>query len=102
MTYFNPKIYNKQNLKDEDRKDIDFYKELFDSVISKAEFEAEMPSDIEIFDNIRNEIIDTFARDLRVNLGYALQDLVVGIIDGYEDEDIKEVDNPDTYYYSEE
>lgn len=28
MTYFDPKIYNKQNLKDKDREELEYYNEL--------------------------------------------------------------------------
>ena len=101
MTYFNPKIYCKENLSESDKKDLDFYEQIFINVIENAKFEAEIPSEIEAFDNIRTEIIENFCRDLRVRLGFDLQELVVGIIDGY-DHDVDEVENPTTYHYMED
>jgi hypothetical protein len=36
MTYFNPKIYNKQNLKKEDRRELEYYNNMFLNVIDSA------------------------------------------------------------------
>ena len=39
MSYFNPKMYNKQNLKDEDRQEIEFYFGVIDNALRCADKE---------------------------------------------------------------
>ena len=36
MTYFDPKIYNMKNLKEKDRKELKFWREIFDRQIENA------------------------------------------------------------------
>ena len=95
MSYFDPKIYCKQNLKEEDRKELDYWRDVFLNVIENAKFEA---ASLEngILGQMKNEIIADFCEEVKDSLGSALQDNVVGIIDAYE-EDVEEVENPETY-----
>lgn len=99
MTYFGPKIYNRQNLLEKDRKICDMIRDFCNHLIDYTETD-EMSDNGTILDQLQNDIIADFCERLRERLGYHLQDIVVGIIDDYpEDMEISEIDNPDTYYY---
>ena len=101
MTYFNPRIYNKQNLKEKDRKELEYWKEVFDSVIENAKewFVSSTITDIQTIDNLLAEVAEEFCEYVRADLGYQLQDNVVSIIDNYEG-DIEEVEEPETFLYN--
>ena len=100
MTYFNPRIYNKQNLKEKDRKELEYWKEVFDSVIENAKerFVSSTITDIQTIDTLLTEVAEEFCEYVRADLGYQLQDNVVSIIDNYEG-DIEEVEEPETFLY---
>jgi predicted nuclease with TOPRIM domain len=100
MTYFDPAIYCKQNLKKEDLEALELTekiaKETLESALDHAESDYEGMS--EILDRIQVEIVKSFAEIFRLELGYVLQDYVVGIIDSYEG-GVEEVEEPETFYY---
>ena len=104
MTYFNPKIYNKQNLKESDRKELEFYKELFYSAVENAlENRSFNSTGSNIIDAAIEEIVKDFSKDLKHNIGVKLQDVVVSMIDSYEDKaGVEEVENPETFFYKED
>lgn len=96
MTYFNPKYYCKQNLKEDDKRELDFWCGEILSLIENAESDHEYGSL-----SIEKEIIHKFCEGLKERLGYSMQEVVVGTIDGYDDEqELKEWDEPDTYLYA--
>ena len=99
MTYFYPKIYNKNNLKEKDRKELDYIKNFLDNVIenTKEQYEDATATDT-ILGRIQMEIVENFCEMLKVDMGFQLHEEIVYLIDGYE-EDVEEVENPDTYYY---
>lgn len=96
MSYYNPKIFNKQNLKAEDRTELDYWDGVFKNVVlnTKEDYDDDIPAITEL----KKQIIDDFCEKLKTNWGYELQENVVSIIDNYE-EDIEEVENPETYFY---
>lgn len=100
MTYFNPSIFNKQNLKEEDRTELDFWNgEVLNCIENtKEEYQLENYNDVPVLRDLKNQIIDDFCALLKSQWGCTLQENVVGIIDNY-DEDVEEIENPDTYYY---
>ncbi len=100
MTYFNPKIYNKQNLKEKDRKELEYWNDVFTNIIENAKFDCCPDDDGDTIKKIQYEIIERFCRDLRINLGWTMQDHVIAIIDDY-DESIAEVENYETFFYIE-
>lgn len=103
MTYFNPKIFNKNNLKAEDRTELDFWNGEVQNLIDNAqeEYELENCDDVPLIAELKKLIVTEFCSLLKTQWGYTLQENVVGIIDHYED-DIEEVENPETYLYEEE
>lgn len=83
MSYFNPKIFNRENLNDKDRAELDYWHDEFDNVIENA-FDDFESTGSTMADAIKREFIADFCGTLRARLGEALQDNLVGIIDGYE------------------
>jgi mRNA deadenylase 3'-5' endonuclease subunit Ccr4 len=103
MTYFNPKIYCKQNLKESDRKEFEYWKQSFDNAIYNAEFDFTLDTAIGIpaIDAIINDTVKAYGEVLRGKLSQMMQDNLIGIIDGYE-EDVQEVEEPETFIYERE
>ena len=103
MTYFNPKIFCKQNLKESDRKELEYWNQAFDNVINNAEFDFTLDTDIEIpaINAIISDTVKAYGEVLRDKLGQMMQDNLIGIIDGYED-DVHEVEEPETFVYEPE
>ena len=103
MTYFNPKIFCKQNLKESDRKELEYWNQAFDNVINNAEFDFTLDTDIEIpaINAIISDTVKAYGEVLRDKLGQMMQDNLIGIIDGYED-DVHEVEEPETFMYERE
>lgn len=98
MSFYNPKIFNKNNLKPEDRTELDFWNGEFLNCVENTKDEYLLGDDIPMIAELKKQIIDDFCVALKTQWGYALQENVVGIIDNY-DEDVEEVENPETYYY---
>lgn len=103
MTYFNPEIYCKQNLKEKDREELEFYQERFESVIENAvdTYETMTESGIESVDKLVMDVVNNFVEELKVELGITLQELAVSVIDHYE-EDVDPVEDYETFYYQPE
>ena len=100
MSYYNPKIFNKNNLKAEDRTELDFWNGEFLNCVESArsEYALANDSDVPMIAELKKQIVDDFCHTLKEDWGDTLQENVVGIISKYE-EDIEEVENPETYYY---
>lgn len=99
MSYFDPKIYCKQNLKEADLKELEYWKEGFLSVIEDTL--DDVGFGIEYSDTLKkivDEIRADFCEQLKVNLGYFMQDNLISTIEGYEeDEAVNEVESPITF-----
>lgn len=101
MTFFDPQIYCKQNLKEEDRKKLEFAETIAKDALEHAIGSVEddyVAGLSETLDKIELEIIKSFAEEVKEQLGSILQEYVVGVIDNYEEE-IEPVEDPETYYY---
>lgn len=100
MTYFDPAIFNKQNLKPKDRKELDFWEDIFKNVISttRDEFECACIGLGETIFKIVNEISAEWVGKLHEALGAALQEVLIGIIEEYEDGVIPQKEY-ETYIY---
>lgn len=55
-----------------------------------------------IIKKIISDIVEEFCEELKTHIGYELQENVVSIIDNYEDDEIKNISNPETYLYESE
>ena len=100
MSYFDPKIYCKQNLNEQDRKEFDWWYEFIMSAVdsfvaNQGIREFEMPDFLRnILADIEDEIID----ELKDSIANKFNNLIVGTIDNYpEDTYIKEIEEPELY-----
>jgi len=104
MSYYDPHIFCKQNLKESDRKELDYWEGVVHNVVENSKdmyVSDDIPPTIK---SMVSEVVDGFAEQIKECLGYELQEQVVGIIDGYcekEDfeKDMPSHDSPETYFY---
>lgn len=105
MSFFNNKIYCKQNLKPEDRERLEAGKELVESIIEKASFDYETDveddEEIEVFAKVKKEVVESFVEYLKYWTASVLQDKLVDLIDNYEGE-VEEVEDPEVFEYVED
>lgn len=100
MSFFDPSIYCKQNLKKQDKINLEWLHTEMLNVIAAAQSDY-IPVDethLSILQKIECECAAEFCENLKQELGFRLQELVVAIIDTYE-EDVEPVEDPETYYY---
>lgn len=103
MSYFDPNIYNKQNLREADRRELDYWQSIIYNAIDNTVWEYENDTDTPTIASIKQEIVNDFAEALKYSVGLDLQETAVSIIDSYpEDEDVKPRTNPETYLYQAE
>lgn len=103
MTYINPKIYNKQNLKPTDKFELDFWKDNFENAVSNAQFNIELEmAGIPAIGDIVKDVVEAYNTELRTAFYGKLQEVLVSIIDGYDDDDIKEYEEWETYDFEAE
>lgn len=104
MTYFNPKIFNKQNLKEKDRKELECWNNevMFHIDSVRSDFE-EMNSfyGFEAMKPLVSEIVNSFCDELKERWGYSMQEHLVSCIENY-DEDVQEIETPETFLYNKE
>ena len=100
MTFFDPKYFCKQNLKEKDKLFLDFVEATALTAIDRAEttYEDDYAVNGDMLDKIRLDVVKQFVEVVKTELGEVLQEHVVGIIDHYK-EDITPVDSPETYDY---
>lgn len=107
MSYYNPKIYCKQNLKDDDRNELEYWNDVFMNIIESEQTEYYINNDGSILDKIQSEIITNFCEHLKIQLGYVMQDNLIARMDNYycnededeDSEDLKEVEDYETFLY---
>lgn len=93
------RYYNRENLKKEDRQELDFWRKVVLNVIDNTLFDYQRESGI--LSQIQAEIAKEFSDALKVDFGYRLMDVLTGYIDNYE-EDLPERDEFTTYFYDNE
>lgn len=105
MSFFDRKIYCKQNLKPEDRERLEAGEKLVESIIEKAsyDYETDVEDDEEIdaFAKIKKEVVESFVEYLKYWTASVLQDELIGLIDNYEGE-VEEVEDPEFFEYVED
>jgi len=103
MTYFDPKIYCKQNLKEADRAEMERYQEFFHVVLDYTcdRFQEDFCTDDSlVLSQIKTEIVDTFVELTKDSLGRSLDEHMVGLIDSYGDDvEVKEYEKPEFFFY---
>ncbi len=90
MTYFNPEIYNKHNLKKSDRQEVEFYAELIKNTLLNAEDVIKVHADEG--NPISKGIMQyqlTAIDEVRGQLAMQLHEVVVAYIENYNDEDFE-------------
>ena len=98
MSYFDPKIYNLENLKEKDRKELEFWCNTCLGIVSSANPFMGEEDESNTLIKIKHEVIDEFCSDLFDEIASEFHDITVSIIDNYPEEDIPEVENPTTFY----
>ncbi len=90
MTYLNPEIYNKHNLKKSDRLEVEFYAELIKNALLNAEdvIKVHAGEDNPISKGIMQYQL-TAIDEARNQLSMQLHDVVVAYIENYNDEDFE-------------
>ena len=96
MTYFNPRIYNYHNLKEEDKKVVDGMIYLVDS-LENMEADYLGYEDETTMEKIQNEIALETLQEAQERLKYDIAEFMVAMIENY-DEDVEEIDT-DNYFY---
>ena len=90
MTYFDPKIYNMKNLKEKDRKELKFWREIFDRQIENA-MDMFIPyvkkkGKMKLWDRLKKELAEDFAGEIKSHMRAAMTEIIVSIMDRYEDD----------------
>lgn len=98
MSYFDPKIYNLENLKEKDRKELEFWCDTCLGIVSSANPFMSDEDESDTLSKIRHEVIDEFCNDLFGEIASKFHDITVSIIDNYPEEDIPKVENPTTFF----
>lgn len=94
MTYFDPQIYCKQNLKENHRKEFERWKEVIDLIIDRAESECDYEDNT--LGKIQEEIVEGFCERLRETANEVMQENLIGCIESYEG-DVEPVKEPETF-----
>ena len=99
MTYYNSKIYNKQNLKEKDLHELEYWNSVFTNVIETTDLGIECPSDT--LNSIIVEFQKDFVKELKTSLALTMQEHVISYIENY-DEDVEEIEEYETFLDEEE
>lgn len=98
MTWFNPMIFNRENLKNKDRLELDYWYDTFLNVIEQTVLEQdEEPLMFKTLDKIKTEIEEGFAERMKENLKHTMQEQLIGCISNYE-EYVEERDEYTDYF----
>lgn len=77
-------IYNRENLKPEDRNELDFW---FDDIITEIiETLDDHPTGVSALDDLISDIQRDYAHELIYNIGVNIDEVLVSIIDKYPDD----------------
>lgn len=87
MTYFDPSVYNEQNLHETDKQEIEFWRGMIENALDNARDdiaeEFEMLGGSSILKKLCLELIDGYIKKFSKHLGNDIFDYVIGIIDDY-------------------
>ena len=89
MTYFDPEIYNEDELNPNDRAEVQFWRDNFENAVYEAEFnmfEAE-EKDRDIFDQMKTAAVREFAGHLEECFESRIMEYIVARISNYPEEE---------------
>ena len=95
MTYFDPKTYNEEKLNSTDKREIDFWRELFNNAVSNAEdeFLNSLPNFETDGDTMRNyfkkAVLENFRQNLIERFEWSVKDYVISRLDSYAAENFR-------------
>lgn len=95
IMYYDNTIYNRENLKEKDRKELDFWFSFMNNVIDGVMADDE-PLGLKTLDKMINEIEENVAEQIKENLKANMQEYLVAIIDGYDE--VEKREEYTTYY----
>jgi hypothetical protein len=103
MSYFDPKIYNKQNLRAKDLKEMEFWKSHFEDAVQGAldTYECEATDGKSMVAKMQMEIVENFVKVLKEQYAMVMQECTVAFIDDYE-EDVPLQEDPRTWFEDED
>lgn len=96
MSYFDPEIYNYENLRPEDKKHLDIYDAAVRDTLNKDFIVDDMmglgldPEEDSTIDKIRREVAEEVFGHIEQYLAIQRLELIVSIMDGYQEEDTAE------------
>lgn len=82
MTYFDPHIYNRENLKAKDREELDYWLNAFNNAIYNATDDMELGDGT--IDQLKADVVSEFTELLEDEFRLELQDDLIAIIEGYD------------------
>ena len=87
MTYFDPSVYDEQNLHETDKQEIEFWRGMIENALDNARDdiaeEFEMLGGFSILKKLCLELIDRYIKEFSKHLENYIFDYVIGIIDNY-------------------
>lgn len=91
MTYFDPKTYNEEKLNSTDKREIDFWRELFNKAWENAEgnYLESFESPDTAMTIIRKEILRVFRNHLIEHFEWSVKDYVISRLDSYAAENFR-------------
>lgn len=91
MSYFDPDIYNIENLKDEDKKRVNEIEYIREQILGEGtidEYLSEHGSG-KVTNELMKEMFVPFVDNLRENIDCCICDIIVDAIDGYTEEELE-------------
>ena len=99
MSYFDPHIFCIENLKEEDKQELTTWCLEMIGVVESANADFEGDEISNTLSKIKSEIIDNFCNEMYERIACKFQTILVSIIDKYpEDEELKDIKTPTTFY----
>lgn len=98
MSYFDPRIYNKQNLTEKDRREMDFWNEEVINTVEYVEDEYLSGIELESVRNLAAPFIHEFCKELLDDWGTEMHTITTSTIDNY-DYDVEPIEDYETYLY---
>lgn len=89
MTYFDPEIYNEENLNANDKAEIQFWKTEFENAVYEAEFNmfTAEEKDRDIFDQMKTSAVREYAEHLKNSLESRIMEYITARIENYTEEE---------------